>query len=67
MCSTCKYKIYTRNETDPNNTYLEQSLGMGDLVIRCDVKGKNYKIAIKNEPKSAYTIYRCPTCGKFLW
>ena len=67
MCSTCNYKNYAKNESDPSNIFLEQSLGMGDLIIRCDLKGKNYKIAIKDDAKSAFTIYRCPTCGKKLY
>ena len=67
MCSTCNHKTYTKNVTDLNNTYLEQNLGMGDLIIRCDVNRKNYKLAIKNDAKSGYTIYRCPTCGKKLY
>lgn len=67
MCSTCNYKEFSKNEADPNNTYLEQSLGFGSLIIRCDLKGKNYKIAVKDDPKSGFTIYRCPTCGKNLY
>ena len=67
MCSTCNYKTYDRNETNPKDIYLEQSLGMGSLMIRCDTKGKNYKLMIKDDAKSGFTIYRCPTCGKKLY
>ena len=67
MCSTCNYKAYTKNVTNPDDLYLEQSLGMGGLIIRCDLKGRHYKIAIKDDAKSAFTIYRCPTCGKKLY
>lgn len=58
MCSTCNYKNF-----EQVNGKLEQQLGMGNLVIRCDLFGENYKLAVKDEPKSEFTIYRCPTCG----
>ena len=44
MCSTCNYKNF-----ENMNGKLEQSLGMGSLVIRCDMSGKNYKLAVKDE------------------
>lgn len=62
MCSTCNYKDF--EEIDGK---LEQSLGNGRLLIRCDLGGKNYKLAVKGEPKSEYTAYRCPTCGCKLY
>ena len=62
MCSTCNYKNF-----ENTNGKLEQSLGMGSLVIRCDMSGKNYKLAVKDEPKSEFVLYRCPTCGKKLY
>lgn len=62
MCSTCNYKLY-----DSNNGKLEKNLGMGSLVIRCDPNGKNYKMAVNNEPKSEFALYRCPTCGNKLY
>lgn len=58
MCSTCNYKNF-----EQVNGKLEQQLGMGNLVIRCDLFGENYKLAVKDEHKSEFTIYRCPTCG----
>ena len=58
MCSTCNYKNF--KEIDGK---LEQQLGMGSLIIRCDLDGKNYKLAVKDEPKSEFVLYRCPTCG----
>ena len=58
MCSICNYKNF-----EEVNGKLEQSLGMGSLLIRCDSNGKNYKLAVKDEPKSEFTLYRCPTCG----
>lgn len=58
MCSTCNYKNF--EEVDGK---LEQQLGMGSLIIRCDPDGKNYKLAVKDEPKSEFVLYRCPTCG----
>lgn len=66
MCSTCNPKNFEKvvvNETEK----LEQSLGFGSLVIRCDVKAKDYSMAVKTEPKSEYRIYRCPTCGRQLF
>ncbi len=62
MCSTCNYKLY-----DKNNGKLEKNLGMGSLIIRCDLNGKNYKLAVNNEPKSEFVLYNCPTCGKKLY
>ena len=58
MCSTCNYKNF--KEIDGK---LEQQLGMGSLIIRCDLDGKNYKLVVKDEPKSEFVLYRCPTCG----
>lgn len=58
MCSTCNYKKYANIDGK-----LEQGLGMGSLVIRCDTDGRNYELAVKNEPKSGFVLYRCPTCG----
>ena len=62
MCSTCNYNLYENKEGR-----LQQSLGMGSLVIQCDQNGKNYKLAVNNEPKSEFAIYRCPTCGRKLY
>ena len=47
MCSTCNYKDF-----EVVNGKLEQSLGNGNLLIRCDIDGKNYKLAVKNDQKS---------------
>lgn len=62
MCSTCNYKIYENKDGK-----LQQSLGMGSLVIRCNLDGKDYKLAVNNEPKSEFALYRCPTCGRKLF
>lgn len=62
MCTTCNYKNY-----EEVNGKLEQQLGIGNLVIRCDANGKNYKLAVKDEPRSEFVLYRCPTCGKKLY
>lgn len=62
MCSVCNYKNFKEE-----NGNLERSLGMGSLLIRCDLNGKNYKLAVKDEPKSEYVLYNCPTCGKNLY
>ena len=62
MCSICNYKMYENKDGK-----LQQSLGMGSLVIQCDQNGKNYKLAVNNEPKSEFAIYRCPTCGRKLY
>ena len=64
MCSTCNPVNFTPNE---DTKRLEQKLGMGGLLITCDSNGKNYKLAVENEPRSNYTIYRCPTCGTTLF
>lgn len=62
MCSTCNYKNY-----EENNGKLEGKLGIGNLVIKCDTKGKNYKIGIKDDERSDFCLYRCPTCGRKLF
>jgi hypothetical protein len=49
------------------NGILEKNIGMGSLVIRCDLNGKNFKLAVDNEPKSEFALYRCPTCGNKLY
>ncbi len=62
MCSTCDYRKFENKDGK-----LEQSLGMGSLIIRCDVNGKNYRLAVKEETKSEFVLYRCPTCGHKLF
>ncbi len=62
MCSICDYRNF-----ENKNGKLEHSLGMGSLVIRCDQNGKNYRLAVKGEPKSEFILYRCPTCGHKLY
>lgn len=53
MCSTCNYKNF-----ENNNGVLERSLGLGSLIIRCDEKGKNYRLAVKDEDKSEFILYK---------
>lgn len=67
MCTTCNYENYDAVINERNESKLEQQLGMGSLFIRCDLNGKNYKLVVKGEPNSAFTLYRCPTCGKKLY
>lgn len=62
MCSTCNYKLFEKN-----NDKLQNSLGLGSLLIRCDENGKNYKLAVNGEPKSEFILYHCPTCGRKLY
>lgn len=62
MCSTCDYEGF-----ENKNGKLEQALGMGSLIIRCDKNGKNYRLAVKDEPKSEFVLYWCPTCGCKLY
>jgi DNA-directed RNA polymerase subunit RPC12/RpoP len=62
MCSTCDYKRF-----ESKDGKLQQGLGMGSLVIRCDENGKNYRLAVNGEPKSEYVLYWCPTCGSKLF
>lgn len=74
MCSTCNYtyahteykRVIVKAGKNEEERF-EQSLGMGNLVIRCDTDGKNYKLFVKDDPNSGFTIYRCPTCGKKLY
>lgn len=61
MCSTCNYKTFEKVDGK-----LQQSLGMGSLLIRCDTDGKNYKLDVKDENKSEFCLYSCPTCGRKL-
>lgn len=66
MCSVCDYRTFDHvmvNESEK----LEQPLGMGSLVMRCDTDGKNYTLSVKDEPKSEYRLYWCPTCGHKLF
>lgn len=63
MCSTCNYKNY-----EEVNGKLEQKLGIAEkLIIRCDLNGKNYKMAVDGVPRSEFILYRCPTCGQKLF
>ena len=67
MCSTCNPKNFEKVSIEANGRVtekLEQSLGYGNLVIRCDTNGKNYLLAVKGESKSEFRMYRCPTCGQ---
>ena len=66
MCSTCNYKNFDRVVVEQSGRMvekLERGMGYGSLVMRCDLNGKNYTLAVKNEPKSDVRMYRCPTCG----
>ena len=73
MCSTCDHTTFTRvvetseKANDKPKEWLEQSLGFGSLLIRCDVDGKNYRLAVNGERNSEFKLYRCPTCGKEVW
>ena len=69
MCSTCNHKNFETVFIDVNGRVverLEQSLGYGSLVLRCNTAGRNYYLAVKDEPKSEFKCYRCPTCGQML-
>lgn len=69
MCSTCNPEYFQRVTIEVNGRQverLEQSLGYGSLAIRCNPEGKNYYLTVKNEPKSEFKCYRCPTCGRLL-
>ena len=63
MCSTCNYQRYEQI----NEETLAENLGTDGLQIQYDLKGKKYKLAIKDESKSGFVIYRCPTCGRKLF
>lgn len=69
MCSTCNHKHFEKVSIEVNGREverLEQELGYGGLVIRCNTAGRNYYLAIKDKPKSEFKCYRCPTCGQLL-
>lgn len=66
MCSTCNHTTYDKIGEKPNER-LEQSLGFGSLLIRCDLDGKNYRLAVKDQWNSEFKLYACPTCQKKLW
>lgn len=70
MCTTCNCKQFEKVSIEVGGRVtekLEQSLGYGHLVIRCNLDGSNYVMAVKDEPKSDFRIYRCPTCGHELF
>ena len=73
MCSTCNHTTFNKiiespeKPTDKPKEYLEQSLGFGSLLIRCDTNGKNYRLAVKDERNSEFKLYSCPTCRKALY
>jgi transposase-like protein len=65
MCSVCNPETF---ETVTNETTHEivkiKHLGMGNLILKCDITGNNYKLAVLGDEKSGYTTYHCPTCGR---
>ena len=64
MCSTCNYKQYM-SVYDSSKIKLQKPL-CGNLAIRCDVDGSNYKIIVTDNPKGEFKLYACPTCGRRL-
>lgn len=70
MCSTCNHTTYEKITEIVNGRErerLEHGLGYGSLVIRCDLNGNDYCLAVKDEPKSEIRMYRCLTCGRKLF
>lgn len=63
MCSTCNYQNY--EQASP--FVRERSLGFGSLIIRYYTETKEYKLAVNEEQKSEFHVYRCPTCGRRLF
>lgn len=64
MCSTCNYKNFETVFVN-GTTKLQSSLGTGDVVMRCDTTGHNWKLSTcMNEEE--FALYWCPTCGKKL-
>lgn len=63
MCSTCDYRRYQKVDEKT----LSNSLGIGNLEIKCSPDGKNYKLFVKDDEQSSFVIYRCPTCGRKLY
>lgn len=64
MCSTCNVDNFTLNEETKK---LEQVLGNGDLLLKYDPDGKNYKLGVKDQKNADFVCYRCPTCGRKLY
>ena len=64
MCSICNIKNYKSDENMSN--VLIMPLGISEEIKICyDVMCKKYFISTGN-PRSNFTIYNCPTCGKKL-
>ena len=65
MCSTCDHKTYETvlvNGTEK----LQSGLGVGKMIIRCDLTGRNWKLGVEDNHKDEFTLYSCPTCGRKL-
>ena len=63
MCSTCDYTKYIEAEKDVRGKtakYLKADNERMCLDIKCNIDGRNFNIG-------AFTIYRCPTCGRKLF
>ena len=65
MCSTCNYNNFETVMVN-GTAKLEGRIGVGKMVIRCDVTGRNWELGVKDDDRDRFTLYSCPTCGKKL-
>lgn len=66
MYSTCNYKNFETVMVN-GNTKLQNNLGVGKMVIRCDITGRNWELGVKDDDRDKYILYWCPTCGRRLF
>lgn len=60
-CSTCNHKTFVKDVKEVRGVMIEFLRNENRLIdINCDMQGENFKIG-------AFTIYRCPTCGRKLF
>lgn len=60
-CSTCNHKTFVKDVKEVRGVMTEFLRNENRLIdINCDMRGENFKIG-------AFTIYRCPTCGRKLF
>ena len=65
MCSTCNFKNFEK-VTVSGTDKLQNNLGTGKMVLRCDMSGHNWKLGVTDNDRDEFVTYSCPTCGKAL-
>lgn len=65
MCSTCNYKNFEMVMVN-GTVKLQNNLGVGKMVIRCDTTGQNWELGVNDDDRDRFTLYACPTCQKRL-